>query len=211
MCKDDTAIQDGSIAEREQMMNKQDTLTQVQEEAVTDEYPIGCCIDSLIRMSVMDKIPDYLDVFHKHKVVFYFLSTIANVCRGDSDLSKEERDFMVEICKQWGVTDQEQVKLILEGINYYKEFVYSATTAIKEAIPDASDEDIEIKVERLKYNILMYSLIAATQDGLVRHEYNQCKKLAIRLGLTEDVVTNCVEVIKLEKQFYHQCAKVLKF
>lgn len=47
---------------------------------------------------------------------------------------------------------------------------------------------------------IIYSLVAATQDGLVKDEYNAVTDVAIRIGLTKDDVKDCMQIIKLERQ-----------
>ena len=55
----------------------------------------------------------------------------------------------------------------------------------------------------------MHSIIAASQDGLVKAEYQSAKKMARKWNIDQAYVDQCVDVVRMERLFQTTVTKYL--
>ena len=189
-------------------------MSGISQESEVASYTVGTAINSLIldysARVTADDASDYFSTCIKHKVYFYFISTLAYVCRGDDILGEKEKEWIIKSAQAWRVPENEILEA-LKGKDYSREMVKAATVATKEMIPNASDKDIIERVEPLSYALLMQAIISATQDGIVKQEYMVAKKVGRELGFDNSTVNKMINAVKLEKQLYDQLSEAMKF
>ena len=194
--------------------NHGDTIRGISLTSDVASYTIGTAINSLqldhaARVTANDS-SDFFPTCIKHKVFFYFASTLAYVSRGDGILGEKEKAWIVKLSKAWFVPEDE-IEEALKGKDYAIEMVNAAKIATKQMKPNATDEEISARVEPLSYALLMHAIISATQDGFVKQEYEVAKQLANKLGFDDLTVKRMIHVIKLEKQLFNELSSVMKF
>ena len=176
-------------------------ISGISQESDVSSYTVGTAIISLMldysARVTADDASDFFSTCTKHKVFFYFTSTLAYVCRGDDILGEKEKEWIIKSAQAWRVPENEILEA-LKGKDYSREMVKAATVATKEMIPNASDKDIIERVKPLSYALLMQAIISATQDGFVKQEYVVAKKLAKELGIDNSTVDKMITVVKLE-------------
>lgn len=75
------------------------------------------------------------------------------------------------------------------------------------------EKPVDVEKERMvrgykKYFILL-ALLAASQDGLVKDEYEQCTEIALDLGLEKQDVKDCIEIVRMELKMAGKLKKFL--
>ena len=192
----------------------QSTITGIDSEASVSKYSVGCAIDALIHDNMSRNTQLDHDKFNqicaKHKVFYYALETHAWVSRGDGVLGKKEEEFLIKTGKSWGLSDNE-INEALKGNDSSKELMQSGMKAAKEMVPNGNDAMAQKIAGKLRPGLLLYAVLAATQDGLVKDEYEEAKKLAKNLGFPKGTVKQMINVIKLEKQLQQELGKTMGF
>lgn len=188
---------------------KSNTIHGLEKASDVSEYEIGVGIDVMIQQvcsQIMNE--DFLKVLVKHKSPFYFNCTVAHVARGDGILGEKEKKYLIRTSKQWGLSDDD-IKEVLKGKNCTKEMLQVSEKALREVNPNDSDEQIAKKLNLFSYALLLQSIIAATQDGLVDKEYTAAKKLAVELGFDKSAAREAVKAVKAEIVFYNNIKSVM--
>ena len=60
-------------------------------------------------------------------------------------------------------------------------------------------------------HIVFWSTIAASQDGLVKSEFNAIKKLCKQMNIDESFAQQCVDLIKEEQKFRDKVYDTMKW
>ena len=143
------------------------------------------------------KDPRYMEIIAKYDIQLYFLSTLTYVCRGDGVLGEPEKEYIIGNAKAWQ-TPKHLYDEFLKGKDYSTELSDAALKLFKDLKPNASDKELKNNVKQFERALLCLSIMAATQDGLVKSEYENAQKLAKKLNLDQSYVDQCVDIIKTE-------------
>ena len=189
-------------------------------------YEIGSCINLIYetfyarlldnRIYVLndkdqdiDVEPKFSDCVTKHRIMFYFFSTVTSVCLADGKLGSDEEEFIRSICSLWDVSE-DSTNEALKGKDYTKEYLEACEKYWDELIPNLGKEDKAALMNGMKNDIVLYSVLAASQDGFVKQEYKQAQEVATKLGLDEACVKENVEIVEMEKALAARLLKRLK-
>ena len=141
----------------------------------------------------------YGTIFKKHKVYFYFYATISWICNGDGVLHEKEKKYIQSEAKALGLEDDQINQFFTNSKDYSKEFISATENAWKEFDPTLDKQDMNKKLVTAREYLVLYTLIAAAQDGLHKDEYNVAKHMAKNLGLGQDCAEQCVALLKAEQ------------
>ena len=141
----------------------------------------------------------YGTIFSKHKVYFYFYATIACICNADGVLHEKEKKYIQFKAKEVGLEDDQINQFLTNFKDYSKEYISATENAWKEFDATLDKEAIDKKLLMAREYLVLYTLIAAAQDGLHKDEYNVAKHMAKNLGLSQDCAKQCVALLKAEQ------------
>ena len=191
--------------ERSNMDRQRQTLIGIESLEVFDFYDVGCGIRSIAhsvfsfrRDESAESKQHVMEVSNKHKNPFYTLSTVAHVCMADGILHDKEKAFIEQYAISRGVPEND-IEELLKGKDYTQEMIDSRGAVYDENHGKSTDKKSKEKaVEGFKKYFILLSILAATQDGLVRDEYEQSVKIAQKIGLTRQDVKIMVELVRTE-------------
>ena len=199
------------LKNRQGILAKQSTLAGIEHDDEVAQYSVGTAIESLTHdYASRITVPEYMEILAKHKVNIYYSNTLAHICAADGTLGEKERKYCEKNGASWGLTD-EDMKETLQGKDCSKELVEACDNAAKEWLPQATPEQHKGITNSIKLTLLMDSIIAATQDGLVQKEYDAAKKIAKQLDIDPDKVKKCINIIKLEKLLYNELKDAMEY
>ena len=173
-------------------------------------YKLGAGIDVFVHQFFENTVNDakYMELYVKYEVSFYFTSTLTHICRGDGILGQAEKDFIIAHAQAWKIPENRYDE-ILKGKDYSKEFIDASLKFFKDLKPNATDDELKNEMKKHKLALLLQSVIAATQDGLVKSEYENAKKMAKKWDIDESYLDQCIDIIKTEKRLQAQVTRYL--
>ena len=149
-------------------------------------YQVGSGISALTQsvLSQMSGDEDplrYAPIFIKHKGYYYFWATIAYICNADGVLHEKEKSFIKFQCTEVGLKDDETNDLLTNFRDYSKEYVIASENSWKEFDPTLDKKGLNKKLLMAREYLVLYTLMAAAQDGLHEDEYKVAKHMAEKL------------------------------
>lgn len=189
--------------EEKQSLMRADTLAGIETEEEVSFYDIGQGIHA-INHSVASRWnetdpTEYLKIWVKSGAHISWHSCMVHICKADGTLSEKEEAFIVQVCKGGGVTNEDDLNLILEGHDTSKQMITDLYKVFNHFFSKTkTKEEIDKKVIGLKKGCILYAILAAAQDGFVRDEYQSATKMAIQIGLTKQHVKDCIQLVKME-------------
>lgn len=208
--KDKEAEKEKTTEEEKDDRGTAKDIARVANEISAASYDIGSLVDvlshkfysQLLEKQTKDEKIDpkrYVEIMNKHNVILYYFQLIVYVCKGENKLGSKEEEYVRRYSKAWGLPD-DKIDDVLKGEDCSVQYQTAVAKYWKEAMPNATNDDLIVLVNAFKNDVVLYSMLAASQDGLVLSEYSAALKLAAKLGLGKDVVKENVNIIKAEKR-----------